>query len=164
VTCPSAGDPNITEERKHGKELCGRMYKVHLDGYNQMDLITGQGPSKRNEIFYFAETTPGAVRINDYKYRFIDQPGGWHGGAVKVDFPILVNLKLDPFERTGLTGSLAYYNWYAFQFWRYVFVQQEVAKYAQTFIEFPPMQKGGSFNMDNVKEQIMKAIDAHQAR
>ena len=49
-------------------------YKVHLDGYNQLDLLTGKGPSKRNEIFYFAETTLGAVRIGDYKYRFIDQP------------------------------------------------------------------------------------------
>jgi hypothetical protein len=75
---------------------------VHLDGYNQMDLITGKGPSNRHEIFYFAESTLGAVRVNDYKYRFIDQPGGWLGGTVKVDWPILVNLRLDPFERTGM--------------------------------------------------------------
>ena len=94
------------------------------------------------------------MRINDYKYRFIDQPNGWLGGTVKVDWPILVNLRLDPFERTGLSGSLAYYNWFAYQFWRFVFVQQEVAKYAQTFIEYPPMQKGASFNMDNIKEQF----------
>ena len=63
-----------------------------------------KAPSKRNEIFYFAETTLGAVRIDDYKYRFIDQPGGWLGGTVKVDWPILTNLRLDPFERTGLAG------------------------------------------------------------
>jgi arylsulfatase len=138
----AAGDPNIAEELKHGEELCGRTYKVHLDGYNQMDLITGKGPSKRKEVFYFAETTLGAVRINDYKYRFIDQPNGWLGGTVKVDMPILVNLKLDPFERTGLTGSLNYYNWFVYQFWRFVFVQQMVAEYGKTFIEYPPMQKG----------------------
>jgi hypothetical protein len=53
--------------------------------------------------------------------------------------PILVNLKLDPFERTGLTGSLNYYNWFVYQFWR--FVQQVVAEYGKTFIEYPPMQK-----------------------
>jgi arylsulfatase len=171
----AAGNPNIVEELKQGKEFCpqglrkgaescGPLYKVHLDGYNQMDLITGNGPSKRNEIFYFAETTLGAVRINDYKYRFIDQPTGWLGGTVKVDWPILVNLRLDPFERTGMTGSLAYYNWFAYEFWRFVFVQQEVAKYAQTFIEYPPMQKGASFNMENIKEQIMKALAAHEGQ
>ena len=94
---------DIAADLKKGKQLGERTYKVHLDGYNQMDLITGKGPSKRNEIFYFAESTLGAVRIGDYKYRFIDQPGGWLGGTVKVDWPILVNLRLDPFERTGLT-------------------------------------------------------------
>src|SRR5215470_15325910 len=64
-----------------------------------MDLITGHGPFKRHEIIYFAEATLGAVRINVYKYRFIDQPGGWLGGTVKSDFPMLTNIRLDPFER-----------------------------------------------------------------
>jgi arylsulfatase len=160
----AAGNPHIAEELKRGKDLCDRTYKVHLDGYNQMDLITGKGPSKRNEVFYFAETTLGAVRINDYKYRFIDQPSGWLGGTVKVDWPILVNLRLDPLERTGMTGSLQYANWFTYQFWRFVFVQQEVAKYAQTFIDYPPMQKGASFNMEGVKEQILKAIASHQGQ
>ena len=153
----AAGDPSIVEELKKGKELGGQSYKVHLDGYNQMDLITGKGPSKRHEIIYFAEGTLGAVRIDDYKYRFIDQPNGWLGGTVKVDWPILVNLRLDPFERTGIGGSLNYYNWFAYEFWRFVYVQQEVAKLAQTAIEFPPMQKGASFNLEAVKEQIQKA-------
>ena len=81
----AAGNPNIVEELKKGKKLGDTNYKVHLDGYNQMDLITGKGPSKRHEILYFAEGTLGAVRIDDYKYRFIDQPNGWLGGTVKVD-------------------------------------------------------------------------------
>ena len=119
-----------------------------------MDLITGKGPSKRHEVLYFAEGTLGAVRIDDYKYRFIDQPNGWLGGTVKLDWPILVNLRLDPFERTGLSGSLNYYNFFVHEFWRFVFVQQEVAKVGETFIEFPPMQKGASFNLEAVKEQI----------
>ncbi len=161
----AAGNPNIAEELKKGKQLGDRTYKVHLDGYNQMDLITGKGPSKRHEVFYFAETTLGAVRINDYKYRFIDQPGGMIGGTVKVDWPILVNLRLDPFERSGLPngdkGSLFYKDWFVYEFWRFVFVQQEVEKYGKTFIEFPPMQKGASFNMEAVKAQIIKALKTH---
>jgi arylsulfatase len=143
-------------------------YKVHLDGYNQMDLITGKGPSKRNEIFYFTESTLSAVRINDFKYRFTDQPDGWLGATVKVDWPILTNLRLDPFERTGMpsgaSGSLAYYNGFAYEFWRFVFVQQEVAKLAKTAIDFPPMQKGASFNLEAVKNQIDKAADSNMAR
>jgi arylsulfatase A-like enzyme len=159
-------DGDIAADLRKGKELNGRTYKVHLDGYNQMDMLTGKGPSKRHEIFYITETTLGAVRIDDYKYRFTDQPNGWLGATQKVDWPILVNLRLDPYERTGMyngkdNGSIAYYNWFAFEFWRFVFVQQEVAQAAQTLIEFPPMQKGASFNMSQVKEQIQRASESH---
>jgi arylsulfatase A-like enzyme len=153
----AAGDPNIIDELKQGKQLGYKSYKVHLDGYNQLDLITGKVPSARHEIYYFTEGTLSAVRINDYKYRFTDQPGGWLGATVKVDWPILVNLRLDPFERTGMpsgdNGSLAYYNWFAYQFWRFVYVQQQVGTLAQAAIEFPPMQKGASFNLEVIKEQ-----------
>jgi arylsulfatase len=157
----AAGNPTIAEDLKKGKKLNGTSYKVHLDGYDQLDLITGKGDSKRNEIFYFAESTLGAVRIGDYKYRFIDQPTGWLGGTVKVDWPLLVNLRLDPFERTGLGQSLEQAEWYKYEFWRYVFVQEEVMKFGQTFIDFPPMQRGASFNMDAVKEQIVRAMHSH---
>ena len=165
----AAGDPEIATELKKGKQLGDKEYKVHLDGYNQMDLITGNGPSKRNDIFYFTESTLSAVRINDYKYRFTDQPNGWLGATEKVDWPILCNLRLDPFERTGMyngkdNGSIAYYNWFVYEFWRFQFVQQEVAKLAQTAIEFPPMQKGASFNLEAVKEQIEKASRAHRGQ
>ena len=156
----AAGNPNIVDELKKGKQLGDRTYKVHLDGYNQTDLITGKGPSKRNEIWYFTESTLAAARIGDFKYRFTDQPTGWFGPTVKVDWPIVTNLRLDPYERTGLTQSIAYYNWYLYEFWRGVFVQQEVAKLGQTAIDFPPMQKGASFNLEAVKAQIEKAISA----
>ena len=165
----AAGNPNIIDELKNGKQLGDRTYKVHLDGYNQTDLITGKGPSKRNEIWYFTEGTLSAARIGDYKYRFTDQPNGWLGSTVKVDWPILTNLRLDPYERTGITvniqgGSISNYNWFAYEFWRFVFVQQEVGKLAQTAIEFPPMQKGASFNLEAVKEQIDKAMQSQAGK
>lgn len=160
----AAGNSNIGEELKKGKKIGDRDYKVHLDGYNQMDLITGKGPSKRHEIFYFAETTLGAVRIDDFKYSFITQPNGWLGSTMKADWPILVNLRLDPYERSGMSGSLAYYNWYVYQFWRFTFVQKEIAKYAETFISFPPMQKGASFNLERLKEELSSKIKEAQSQ
>jgi hypothetical protein len=68
---------------------------------------------------------------------------------------------LDPFERTGIAGSFAYSDWMKYQFWRFVFVQQEVAKFAETFVEFPPLQKAASFNLEAIKDQVVKAIAAH---
>jgi len=160
----AAGNPNIVEELKKGKQLGGNTYKVHLDGYDQTDFITGKGPSKRHEVFYFTETTLSAARIDDYKYRFTDQPGGWLGATVKPGMPILTNLRIDPFERTGFyngkdNGSWGYYNWFVYEFWRFVLVQQEIAKAAQSFIEFPPMQKGASFNLEALKAELAKKME-----
>jgi arylsulfatase A-like enzyme len=164
----AAGDPNIGAELQKGKQIGDSNYKVYLDGYNQMNLLTGQAPSARHEVFYFTESTLSAVRINDFKYRFTDQPNGWLGATVKVDWPILVNLRLDPFERTGMPtasgGSLFYKDWFVYEFWRFVFVQQVVGKLAQTALDFPPMQKGASFNLSQLKEELDKKIAAQGAQ
>ena len=72
-----------------------------------MDMITGKGPSNRHEIWYFGESELGAVRIDDYKYRFIDQLAGWLGEKSKPDVPYLINpFDSDPFRAHRL-GSIA---------------------------------------------------------
>jgi arylsulfatase len=159
----AAGNPNIVDELKAGKQLGDQTYKFHLDGYNQSDLLTSKGPSKRHEIWYFAESRLGALRLDEFKYRFIDQPEGWPGPKVEINMPILTNIKQDPFERTPITGLLegapTYMNdFLAREFWRFVYVQQKVGELATTAIDFPPMQKGASFNLAAVKEQIEAAI------
>src|SRR5262249_2695085 len=159
----AAGNPNIVEELKKGKQLGDRSYKVHLDGYNQMDMITGKGPSNRHEIWYFGESQLGAVRIDDFKYRFIDQPAGWLGEKTKPDVPYLINLRLDPFERTGWpdsgtrSGAQQYFDWFKLGWWCFVLVKKGVEKLEKVGIEFPPMQRGASFNLDAVKEKIKEA-------
>ncbi len=155
----AAGDPNIVDELLKGWTYNGQTYKNHLDGYDQMAAITGQGPSARHEILYFAESTLGAVRIDDFKYRFVDQPNGWFGGTVKPSWPILTNLRLDPFERSGIKDSINYYQWFAFEFWRFVYAQQVLAKEAQTFIDYPPMQAGASFNLSALKAQLQQKME-----
>lgn len=161
----AAGNPNIAEELKQGKTLGDRNYKVHLDGYNQMDLITGKGPTLRNEIFYFAEAKLGAIRIGDFKFRFLDQPDGWVGSKFVLNMPTITNLRQDPFERAqelNLTvGSPNYFDQFmAREFWRFVFVQDVVGKLAETAVAFPPMQKPASFNLEAVRQQVQDAINA----
>jgi arylsulfatase len=165
----AAGNPNITEELLKGKTIGDRTYKNHLDGYNQMAAITGKGPSARHEIFYLGESTVGAVRIDDYKFRFIDQPQGWLGEKTHPDVPYITNLRLDPFERTGWPsngtkdGAQQYFDWFKYQFWRFVFVQQVMGKEIQTFLEFPPMQRGASFNLDAIKAEMAKRMAEAEA-
>jgi arylsulfatase A-like enzyme len=165
----AAGNPDIAAELKSGKTIGDRTYKVHLDGYDQTDMLTGRGPSHREEIFYFAESTLAAVRIGDWKYVFIDQPDGWPGVKNRLNMPLIHNLRRDPFERYAdrnwATGSADYMmSFYAREFWRFVFVQQQVGALAATAIEFPPMQKGATFNLEAVKNQIQAAIQAQQSQ
>ena len=96
----AAGNPNITDQLLKGVQLGDRTYKNHLDGYNQMDLLTGKGPSKRHEIFYFGGAALGALRLDDFKFTFYQQPYGWPGEKTTTDMPVMVNIRQDPFERT----------------------------------------------------------------
>ncbi len=165
----AAGNTTITADLLKGVKIGDRTYKNHLDGYDQTAMITGKGPSARHEIFYLGESTVGAVRIDDYKFRFIDQPQGWVGTKTTVDVPYITNLRLDPFERAGWPnngtkeGGQQYFDWFKFEFWRFVFVQQTMAKVLQTFIDFPPMQKGASFNLEAVKAEMAQKMAQAQA-
>ncbi|MBR0658491.1 arylsulfatase [Neoroseomonas oryzicola] len=162
----AAGNPNIKDQLRAGTTLNGRQYKNHLDGYNQIDLLRGRGPSARHEIFYFGGPTLGALRVDDFKFIFYQQPNGWPGERLTTDMPIMINLRQDPFERTpsvrgeSLNNSGAGYlnDFYAREFWRFVEVQRLVAELAQTAVEFPPMQDPASFNLDAVKRQVEQMI------
>jgi arylsulfatase A-like enzyme len=168
----AAGNPDITNQLLKGVKLGDRSYKNHLDGYNQMALLEGKGPSARHELFYFGGPHLGAVRLDDFKFTFFQQPFGWPGPKVTTDMPSLVNLRQDPFERTpNLSGESwndsapAYTNdFFAREFWRFVLVQQYVAKLAETAINYPPMQAPASFNLDGVKEKIQEAVKEHEGQ
>ncbi len=162
----AAGNPNITDQLLKGVKLGDRTYKNHLDGYNQLALLQGTGPSVRHEFFYFGGPHLGAIRIDNFKFQFYQQPQGWPGAKVTTDMPTMVNIRQDPFERTPSIGGQTlndlgggYMNdFYAREFWRFVLVQQHVANLAKTAIDYPPMQDPASFNLDAVKRQIEAAI------
>jgi arylsulfatase len=165
----AAGNTTITADLLKGVKIGDRTYKNHLDGYDQTAMITGKGPSARHEIFYLGESTVGAVRIDDYKFRFIDQPQGWVGTKTTVDVPYITNLRLDPFERMGWPnngtkeGAQQYFDWFKYEFWRFVFVQQTMGKVLQTFLDYPPMQRGASFNLEAVKAEMAQKMAQAEA-
>jgi arylsulfatase len=168
----AAGNSNITQQLLQGVTLGDRTYKNHLDGYNQTDLLTGKGPSARRELFYFGGPTLGAIRIDDFKFQFYQQPYGWPGEKTTTDMPTMYNIRQDPFERTpsirgenlNALGGGYMNDFYAREFWRFVTVQQEVAKLAQTAIDYPPMQAPASFNLEAVKRQVDELIKAHEGQ
>jgi arylsulfatase A-like enzyme len=165
----AAGNPNITQQLLQGVKLGDQTYKNHLDGYDQMALLEGKGPSARHELFYFGGPELGAVRVDNFKYQFYTQPDGWPGPKVTTDMPLIYNIRQDPFEGTPILnfaqGAPAWFNeFFGREAWRFVLVQDVVAELGQTAIDFPPMQAPASFNLTNVKEKIKAAIRAHEAQ
>ncbi|WP_378946152.1 arylsulfatase [Mesorhizobium sp. ANAO-SY3R2] len=163
----AAGNPKITEQLLQGVDLGGTSYKNHLDGFDQMALLTGTGPSARHELFYFGGAELGAIRLDDFKYIFYQQPAGWPGQKTTTDMPTIINIRQDPFERTPMisgetaaNGAFGYGNdFFAREFWRFVSVQKAALKLAQTAIDFPPMQDPASFNLSALKAQINAMVE-----
>jgi arylsulfatase A-like enzyme len=168
----AAGNSNITDQLLKGVKLGDRTYKNHLDGYDQTALLLGKGPSVRHEVFYFGGPHLGAVRIDDFKFQFIQQPWGWPGEKITTDMPTIINIRQDPFERTpSIRGessnqsAFGYGNdFFAREFWRFVLVQQYVGKLAQTALSYPPMQAPATFNLEAIKTKIQEAIHAREGQ
>ena len=66
----AAGEPDVKNKLLQGYDAAGKNFKVHLDGYDQRDLLTGKGPNKRREFFYWTDDGDLAgLRYDQWKAR-----------------------------------------------------------------------------------------------
>jgi len=157
----AAGNPNVKEELLKGKQIGGKSYKVHLDGYNFLPYFTGQekkGP--RKEFFYFTDDgSVSALRYNPWKINFTVQNAHgfhvWSQPFTQLRLPLVQNLRMDPFERAS-GESMLYDKWGIDRLFVLVPAQVIVGKFLKTFQEFPPRQKPGSFSLDRVLEELQE--------
>ncbi len=151
----AAGEPDIKEKLKKGLRVGDKNFKVHLDGYNQMDLLSGKGPGARREILYFdAGGNLNAIRVDDWKLHFAIMEGDLTTAYRKTpSWPIVVNLRQDPFERYPFESRM-YLRWMADKMWTFVPAQAIVGKFVGTFEEFPPSQAVSSLSVDAVLKQL----------
>jgi arylsulfatase len=161
----AAGVPDIGAELKKGYTAGEKVFKVHLDGYDQKELLSGKGESKRETVFFFDDNANlNAVRWRDWKIHFATMPKGWGGPREVQNFPIAMNLRTDPFE-TSMDSEL-YTRWMADNLWLFVPMQQVIGQWLMTYREFPPRQPSASFNIDKTLQQMQmmtqKAMRAKQ--
>jgi arylsulfatase len=157
----AAGDNGIKESLKSGGvQAIGRSYKVHLDGYNILPLLTGStDKSPRHEIFYFSDDGDlTALRYDDWKMIFMEQKSEgtfrvWMEPFVPLRVPLILNLRRDPYERATITSN-TYYDWLLDRAYLLVPAQTYVGQFLGTFKEFPPRQKAASFSLDQVMEKL----------
>lgn len=154
----AAGVPDIKEKLKKGHKVGKETFKVHLDGYNHMDFLSGKSPAPRNDFFYFNDDgSLVALRYNQWKLVFAEQRAHgvavWENPFVTLRLPKLFNLRSDPFE-TADHESMDYGRWRLEHLFLLVPAQQYVGRFLSTFKEFPPRQKAGSFGLDQVLEKL----------
>jgi arylsulfatase len=160
-----AGDPDIKEKLLNGHQADGKRFKVHLDGYNQLDLLLGTGPSKRDELFYFSDDGDlTALRYRDWKAVFMEQRAKgtlivWAEPFTTLRLPKLFNLRRDPYERADITSN-TYWDWMIDRAFAVYAAQAIVASFLQSFEEFPPRGKAASFTVGDALEKI-KSPRAH---
>src|SRR5262245_4412347 len=153
-----AGDTGVKDRLLKGWDAGGRTYKVHLHGDNQLPLLTGQqDKSARREFFYFNDDGQlVALRHENWKTNFCEQRVEgtlqvWAEPFVCQRLPRLINLRMDPFERAPITSN-TYQDWSIRHAFLVVPAQDVVARFLETFKEFPPRQRPGSVSGEQVME------------
>jgi arylsulfatase A-like enzyme len=158
----AAGDPNIKEELLKGKKIGDMTYKVHLDGYNLMPFLKGDvAESPRHEFIYWTDDgSVAALRYNNWKMTFLRQNAVgikvWEQPFEQLRWPMLANLRMDPFERANdetVEGPM----WAAERMFYLAPAAAYVGQWLQSFREFPPRMKPGSFSLDRVMEAATQA-------
>jgi arylsulfatase len=144
----AAGDDDIVEKLKEGHRANGKRFKVHMDGYNFLPFFKGEvdeGP--REEIFYFSQGGDlNAIRVDDWKIHFATIQGNIATGVRTVTgWPMLINLRADPYERMPMEGEMGYLRWYADNMWTFVPAQAYIKTFLDTLDDYP-MQAGSSLS------------------
>jgi len=163
----AAGDPGVKERLLKGWKPEGNptTFRNHLDGYNQIDLLTGKSAKgARNEFFYFNDDGDlVAMRLGDWKHTFEvqRQPGQfdvWANPFTRLRVPKIFNLRMDPYEHAEISGS-GYDQWRVENAYMIAQAQIKAAAFLQTFVEYPPSQRPASFSIDQIRKGVDKKID-----
>ncbi|WP_296990819.1 arylsulfatase [Thalassospira sp. UBA1131] len=146
------GEKDLKEKLLDGHKIGDRNYRVHLDGYDQTDILTQDGPTKRKEFFYFTETKFHGLRYGDWKFLFTEQDQWFNGVTNNLTTPLITNLKLDPFER--FHDARGFDEWQENRSWTLAPAIGVVNKFFQSFEEYPPRQASFTVDVDEIVQDM----------
>ena len=156
----AAGDTDIADRLKAGTDLNGTTFKVHLDGHNQLDYITGAADESPRQYFFYVSDDGDltGLRYDNWKFVFLEQRATgtlniWAEPYTELRVPRLFNLKTDPYERAMMTSN-TYWDWMLDHIWLFIPAQAFVGQMMQTLVEFPPTQTPASFSIDQMMEKL----------
>jgi arylsulfatase A-like enzyme len=138
----AVGEPDVKQDLLKGLKVGDKVYKNHLDGYNQIDMLTkSDGKSQRHEFFYFGETHLNAIRVEQWKIHLAVKEK-WLDDTRKIPGGLMIDIKLDPYERSPETGG--HLLWMKEKSWLLPKIMPPVKAFMQSMKEYPPAQKGSS--------------------
>ncbi len=164
----AAGLPNIKTELLAGKKMGDMTYKVHLDGYNQLDYWTGKtNKSARREFFYYDETDLMAIRVDAWKMHIGVKPeGSWWNEKYYPNVPYLFNLLMDPMEKMdpeskewGYAGR----KFFGAKMWAPTAAAPFIATHIKSLMDFPPRQKADTLSLKKALEGVMQKLESPKA-
>ena len=155
----AAGDKTAKEDLLKGRKIGKNTYKVHLDGYDLGPALRGEAAWPRREFIYWTDDgSVAALRYDNIKVTFLEQEAEglhvWQKPFTELRAPKLTNLRMDPFERAEAENAMGYQRWYMERMFAIAPAGAYVGQWLQSFKEFPPRQKPGSFNLDRVMEAV----------
>ena len=80
----------------------------------------------------------------------------WAEPFTRLRLPKLFNLRTDPYEFADQTSN-TYYEWFCQNAYFIYAAQAGAAKFVETFRDFPPIQKPGSFTIDDAVAKMGEA-------
>jgi arylsulfatase len=155
----AVGDTTVKEDLLKGRKAGAMTYKVHLDGYNLLPFFKGEvKQSPRREFIYWTDGgSVAALRYDDWKLTFLRQNAVgikvWEAPFEPLRWPMLTNLRMDPLERAS-DESISHPLWASERMFVLAPASAYVAQWLQSFREFPPRMKPGSFSLDRVMEAV----------
>lgn len=159
LVAAAGGSATVREDSAKGVTLGTKNFKVHIDGYNQLDYLTGKtDKGARPDYFYFSDDgNLLAYRDDRFKYHFtIQQAIGmnvWRMPLTTLRAPIMIDLKSDPYENSW-DGSAEWERWSAEHTYQVLPAIAKVGAYLTTYKEYPPRQRPASFSIDQMIEKL----------
>jgi arylsulfatase len=157
----AAGVPDVKEKLLTGYKVGSKTFKVHLDGFNMLPLLTGETTKNPRESFlYFNDDAQlTALRYDNWKFVFMEQRVAgtmriWAEPFVTLRIPKIFNLRTDPYERADITSNTYYDENILNHAYLLVPAQVYVGKFIGTFKEYPPSQSAAAFNLDEVMKKM----------
>ena len=150
-----AGAPDVVEKLKTGYEANGKTFRNHIDGVSLLGYLTGKEKDSPRKLFmYFSDDGDVlAMRYDNWKVVFMEQRcrgtmQTWAEPFTTLRLPKLFNLRTDPYEYADITSN-SYYEWFLYHDYLLFAAYGIADKFAQSLVEFPRVQKPGTFTIDD---------------